>query len=101
MKTVLENGPVTRKGVLEMAEMTLGRNGRGKYLRPVILLSLVFLLMWSTLLWAGPMGDPEPVGANDKQAPGGSPDDPEPSAQEVPTTVSDIELTITLLGALL
>ena len=47
-----------------MVETTLGRNGYGKYLKPIVLLSLIFLLMWSSILWAGPMGDPEPVGAD-------------------------------------
>jgi hypothetical protein len=84
-----------------MAKMTLGRNGCGKYLKPVLLLSFVLLLMWSSILWAGPMGDPEPVGADDQQAPSDPSTDPQPGAQEAPTAVSDVELVIVLLGALL
>jgi len=84
-----------------MAKTTLGRNGCWKYLKPMVLLSLIFLLMSSSVLWAGPMGDPEPVGANDALAPGGDPGDAQPGAQEVTTAVSDIELAIILLGALL
>ena len=84
-----------------MAEMTSAQNGCGKYLKPVLLLSFVFLLLWSSLIWAGPMGDPEPVGANDPQAPIGQPADPQTGDQEAPTTVSDIELAILMLGAVL
>ena len=93
--------PITRKGVLTMAKTISRRNGCGKYVKSVLLLSLIFLLIWNTVLWAGPMGDPEPVGAEHPQAPIGSPDDSQPGAQEVPTAVSDIELAIILLGALL
>ena len=84
-----------------MTVMTSGQNGYGKYLKSVLLLSLLFLLVWNSVLWAGPMGDPEPVGANDPQAPIGSPADSRSGAQQVPTAVSDVELVIIILHALL
>lgn len=84
-----------------MTEMILRQNGCGKYAKSVLLLSLVLLIMWSSVLWAGPMGDPEPVGANDHQAPIGSPVDSQTGAQEAPSALSDIELAIIVLGALL
>jgi len=84
-----------------MAEATSGQNGCGKYLKPVLLLSLVLFLLWNSVLWAGPMGDPEPVGANDLQAPIGAPTDSQSGAQVAPTTLSNIELVIIVLGGLL
>ncbi len=96
----METQPVTRKGVLKMVEAISGQNGCGKYLKPVLLLSLVLFLLWNSILWAGPMGDPEPVGANDQKVHIGAPADSQPGAQAA-LTLSNIELAIIVLGGLL
>jgi hypothetical protein len=58
-----------------------GRNGFGKVLVSAMILCLVFMLMSTSMLMAGPMGDPEPVGHDDpSQQP--APTDPEGRGQD-------------------
>ena len=50
-----------------MRKRNTGRNGFGKALISALILSLVFMLMLNSMVMAGPMGDPEPVGHDDPQ----------------------------------
>jgi hypothetical protein len=84
-----------------MTKATSGQNGRRKYLKPALLLSLVFCLLWSSILWAGPMGDPEPVGADGSQVPMGDPADDQPETGSVAAALADIELAIIVLDVVL
>jgi hypothetical protein len=79
-----------------MMETIAGLNGCGKVLKQALVLSLLLLLICSSVLWAGPMGDPEPVGADNSSAPMGPP--PGPDADADNAAVSDIELALLLMG---
>jgi len=63
-----------------MRKRTTGRNGFGKALISALILGLVFVLMFNSMLMAGPMGDPEPVGHDDPQQQP-APIDPEDQGQ--------------------
>jgi hypothetical protein len=83
-----------------MTAVTFGRSGYGKYLKRVLLLSLIFILALNSILLAGPMGDPEPIGEND-QTPIGAMGDSQPSNETSTSSLLDIELAIIALSVLL
>jgi hypothetical protein len=80
-----------------MMEAIFRLSGRRKILKPVLLLILVVTLMWSSILWAGPMGDPEPVGLEDARAPIAPSTDPQPQSA---MSMLNLDLAIVLVGIL-
>jgi len=50
-----------------MRKRNIGRNEFGKALISALILGLALMLMLNSVVMAGPMGDPEPVGHDDPQ----------------------------------
>lgn len=82
-----------------MRKRNTGRNGFGKALISALILGLALVLMLNSMVMAGPMGDPEPVGHDDPQQQP-APVDPEDQEQSrsPSSVVSNLGLAQYLVG---